>query len=381
MPTIEFIDSVSALNDFCQHIFDAPWLAIDTEFMREKTYYPKFCLLQVATPEQVACIDPIALEGELAPLFEIINNPNIIKVLHASRQDIEIFYQLTGKIPSPIYDTQVAAPLLGHQENAGYAMLVSGMLNINLSKVQTRTDWAKRPLSKEQIDYAADDVVYLGKIYQIMHAKLVALGRDKWLEDDFKQLTRPELYAIEDDKAWLRIKGKNKLTGKQLAILKALAEWREKLAKQSDLPKNWIVRDDALLDMARLQPKNNHELSQLRSISDGFLRRNGKAACDIVKQSQDLSLSLDDKPNKAKKTLHQEAIVDVLMGWVRMRADENALNPVSLATRKDLEALVANEADCVLKTGWRYGMIGRELEQILQGTLKLSVDDNTLVLQ
>ncbi len=381
MNEIQFVDSVAELEILCQKMQHEPWLAIDTEFLREKTYYPKFCLLQIATLEWVACIDPIALEGQMDELFEIINNPAIIKVLHSCRQDVEIFYNLTGKLPAPVYDTQLVAPLLGFQENPGYAMLVSGFLNINLSKIHTRTDWSQRPLSPEQMEYAADDVIYLAKIYQMMEKKLQKLGRENWLKDDFEQLMNPDLYDIPPESAWLKIRGKNKLTGKQLAIVQVLAEWREKAAKKDDRPKNWILRDELILDMAKLQPVTVKALAEIRSINDGFVRRSGQEVCDLIKAAQDMpGLKLKAKETSAKKTAKQEAVLDVLSGIVRLRAEENALNPIILATRKDLEALLFDEPDGLLRHGWRYSMVGKELLELLQGQFTISVDKNDLTL-
>ncbi len=381
MSEIQFVDSVAELEILCQKMQHEPWLAMDTEFLREKTYYPKFCLLQIATLEWVACVDPIALEGQMDKLFEIINNPDIIKVLHSCRQDVEIFYNLTGKLPAPVYDTQLVAPLLGFQENPGYAMLVSGFLNINLSKIHTRTDWSQRPLSPEQMEYAADDVIYLAKIYQMMEKKLQKLGRENWLKEDFEQLMNPDLYDIPPEKAWLKIRGKNKLTGKQLAIVQALAEWREKVAKKDDRPKNWILRDELILDMAKLQPVTVKALSEIRSINDGFVRRSGQQVCDLIKVAQGMpGLKLKAKENSVKKTAKQEAVLDVLSGIVRLRAEKNALNPIILATRKDLEALLFDDPDSLLLHGWRYSMVGKELQGLLQGQFTISVDKYDLTL-
>jgi len=381
MSEIQFVDSVAELDILCQKMQHEPWLAIDTEFLREKTYYPKFCLLQIATLEWVACVDPIALEGQMGELFEIINNPNIIKVLHSCRQDVEIFYNLTGKLPAPVYDTQLVAPLLGFQENPGYAMLVSGFLNINLSKIHTRTDWSQRPLSPEQMEYAADDVIYLAKIYQMMEKKLQKLGRENWLKEDFEQLMNPDLYDIPPENAWLKIRGKNKLTGKQLAIVQTLAEWRETAAKKDDRPKNWILRDELILDMAKLQPVTIKALAEIRSINDGFVRRSGQQVCDLIKTAQDKpGLKLKAKENSVKKTVKQEAVLDVLSAIVRLRAEENALNPIILATRKDLEALLFDEPEGLLRHGWRYSMVGKELLGLLQGQFTISVDKNDLTL-
>ena len=218
---IQYINKAEQLDALCQQISNQPWIALDTEFLREKTYYPKFCLLQIASPDWVACVDPLTI-SDLKPLLDAIYNPQIVKVLHACRQDLEIFYQITGKIPGPIFDTQIAAPLLGFQENPGYAMLVSSFLNINLNKAHTRTDWSERPLSADQIQYAADDVIYLCKIYTLMCGQLEKLGRRDWLDSDFALLNNPELYQLSPENAWLKVRGKNKLTGKQLSIMQAL---------------------------------------------------------------------------------------------------------------------------------------------------------------
>ena len=381
MNEIQFVDSVAELQTLCQKMRQEPWLAIDTEFLREKTYYPKFCLLQIATLEWVACVDPIALQDNLDELFAIINDPAIIKVIHSCRQDVEIFYQLSGKLPAPVFDTQLVAPLLGYQESAGYAMLVSGFLNINLSKIHTRTDWSQRPLSAEQIQYAADDVIYLAKIYQMMQQKLHALGREDWLKEDFEQLMNEDLYDIPPEDAWLKIRGKNKLTGKQLAIVQVLAEWREQVAKKDNRPKNWVLRDEHILDMAKLQPDNLRALSEIRGINDGFVRRSGKQICQLIVKARDLpGLKLKNKGSN-KKTQQQEAVLDLLTGVVRLRAEENSLNPVILASRKDLEQLLFDDQDSSLLHGWRYSMVGQELQQLLAGKVSLTIDKQKLVLQ
>lgn len=374
MNNIQFIDTADDLHELCQEMKKAPWLAMDTEFLREKTYYPKFCLLQIATLDWVACIDPIALEGQMGELFSIINDPVIIKILHSCRQDVEIFYQLSGKLPRPLFDTQLVAPLLGYQENPGYAMLVSGFLNINLRKTHTRTDWSQRPLSPEQIQYAADDVIYLAKIYCMMQDQLKELGRENWLDDDFEQLLNPDLYDIPVENAWLKIRGKNKLTGKQLAIVQVIAEWREETAKKSDRPKNWIVRDEHIMDMAKLQPTTPHELAKIRGVTDGFVKRSGKKVCDLIKMAQDLpALKVKTKSKSGKKSQQQEAVLDILGAIVRLRADENSLNPIILATRKDLEAFIEGDEDSALLSSWRYSMVGEELQHIIQGKQAITV--------
>lgn len=378
--TIQYIDRPEQLPFLCEQISREPWIALDTEFLREKTYYPKFCLLQIAAPGWVACVDPLAIT-DLGPLFAAIYNPTITKVLHSCRQDLEIFYQLTGRIPSPIFDTQIAAPLLGFQENPGYAMLVSNFLNINLSKAHTRTDWSARPLSDAQIQYAADDVIYLCKIYTMMCEQLEQLGRMNWLDSDFALLNDPELYQLSPENAWLKIRGKNKLTGRQLSILQSLSEWREQTAQAENKPRNWLFPDDMLLELAKLQPVTMNDLAKIRNINERSVNRYGKVLCELIDAArQRPPKPLKEKDRPAKKTQHHEAIMDVLNAVVRIRAEENSLNPVILATRKELEQLLFGDEDSPLLHGWRYKMAGQELQGLLQGKYSVSLTQDTLSL-
>lgn len=378
MTAIQYIDTPEKLHTLCQQIAGEPWLALDTEFLREKSYYPKFCLLQIATPEWIACVDPLKLDN-LQPLFDAIYDPKIIKVFHSCRQDLEIFYHLTGKIPTPLFDTQIAAPLLGMQENPGYAMLVSSFLNINLSKAHTRTDWSIRPLSEEQLQYAADDVIYLCQIYEIMRDKLIELQRFDWLEDDFSLLDNPEIYLVDPDNAWLKIKGKNKLTGRQLSIMQTLAKWREDVAQNEDKPRNWLMRDDMLLELAKLQPVNLRELGAIRNINERLVRRHGKKLCELINEAKDrLPIPLNNKGASAKKTQQQEAVLDILTAVVRLRAEQNELNPAILASRKELEKLLMDDKDSQLLKGWRFSMVGRELQELLSGHYTLKLNRETI---
>lgn len=371
--TIQYINRPEQLPLLCEQIQQEPWVALDTEFLREKTYYPKFCLLQIAAPGWVACVDPLAI-ADLSPLFEAIYNPGIVKVLHSCRQDLEIFFQITGRIPGPIFDTQIAAPLLGFQENPGYAMLVSSFLNINLNKAHTRTDWTQRPLSEDQIQYAADDVIYLCKIYTMMCEQLEKLGRLNWLESDFALLNNPELYQLSPENAWLKIRGKNKLTGRQLSILQSLCEWREQTAQTENKPRNWLFPDDMLLELAKLQPVNLSDLGKIRSINERSVNRYGKVLCELIDAArQRPPKPLTEKDRPGKKTQQHEAVMDVLSAVVRIRAEQNSLNPVILATRKELEQLVFGDPECPLLHGWRYNMAGQELLGLLQGRYSLSL--------
>ncbi len=381
MTPIQYINTPDQLTILCEQIRKESWLALDTEFLREKTYYPKFCLLQLATPEWVACVDPIALSN-LDELFDVLYSADIVKVFHSCRQDLEIFFQASGKLPSPIFDTQVAAPLLGFQDNPGYAMLVSSFLGVNLNKAHTRADWSKRPLTPAEIEYAADDVIYLCKIYQIMVQKLTELDRIDWLIQDFADLSNPDHYKVDPEKAWFKVKGKNKLTGKQLSIIQTLAAWREKTAQAEDRPKSWLLRDELLFDLAKLQPETVTELAGVRGINERSVNRYGKELCQLITDAKNRPpQSLNDKDRSAKKTQQEEAILDILTALVRVRAEENALNPSILATRKDLEDLLLNgDEELPLLHGWRFSMAGKELVGLIKGELLLGIDQDRLAI-
>lgn len=378
MKSIEYIKKPEQLNELCQRIENAPWIAVDTEFLREKTYYPKFCLLQLATPDWVACVDPLAIQ-DLSRLFDAIYNPNVTKVFHSCRQDLEIFYQLTGKLPTPIFDTQIAAPLLGFTESVGYAMLVSNFLNINLEKTHTRADWSARPLSKDEIQYAADDVIYLCQIYQKMTVRLEKLERLNWLKDDFAALESPAQYQTNPENAWLRVKGKSKLTGKQLSIVQTVSKWREATAQRENRPKNWLVRDEQLFDFAKFQPDTIEGLLKIRGINERTVNHYGKELCELIKiakHTPPLPMPYQTK-NISGKNQQQEALVDILFALVRIRAEENQLNPTSLATRDDLETLLRGE-DSLLLHGWRFSMVGNELQQLLRGDALLKIENGNV---
>lgn len=375
----QYIDTQAGLDAFCKQLRSAEWIALDTEFLREKTYYPKLCLLQIATPETVACIDPIALD-DLSPLLEIIFDEGITKVMHSGRQDMEIFFNIHGRPPSPVFDTQIAALLLGYADQIGYANLVKEMLGVELDKLHTRADWSLRPLSADQLQYAADDVVYLADIYQRMSAQLTDMGRLAWLSEDFERLASPGLYSNPPDQAWLKVKGGNRLKGASLAALQALAKWRETTAQQKNRPKGWILRDDALIDIARHRPASMEALGKIRGLGEGLVRNSGKVLVELVRDAASRQpVPFADTGRRLKPTPDQNALVDVMMALVRMSGEQNNLNPAVLASRKQLEQLVHGETDINVMQGWRKKFVGEQLARFLDGDLNLSVVDGKLV--
>lgn len=279
-----FIDNDSALLQACRRLKDCAWLAVDTEFERVSTYYPELCLLQFACKELTVVIDPLAVT-DLEPVYEVLYDPAVIKVFHAARQDLEIFFHTRGDLPVPVFDTQIAAPLLGYDNQIGYANLIRELLGVELTKTQTRTDWKRRPLSSSQLEYAADDVIYLGQAYEKMSARLNASGQLSLLVEEFRALLRPELYQPDPENMWQRIKKAEKLNGNVLVVLQQLAAWREVTARAENRPRSWILRDYTLVEMAQLSPANQGDLARINGMNRRALKRHGATLIKIIEQA------------------------------------------------------------------------------------------------
>jgi len=292
------IDTAEGLGRLCELIHDSPWLALDTEFVREKTYYPRFCLLQICNGDIAASVDPILLE-DLSPLLEIIYDEGIVKVFHSGRQDLEIFHQLWKRLPTPLFDTQPAAELAGLGNQVGYANLVHALLDHQLEKGYTRTDWSRRPLHPQQLRYALDDVIYLGKIYLKLQESLKELQNDHALQDAIAQLTDPATYVVPPEQAWLRIKARRYLQGDQLAVLQALAGWRETEAIRADKPKGWILKNEVLIELARHQPETPEHLKRIRGLTPGVIQRRGRHLLNLIEKA--LELPQEQWPVERKK--------------------------------------------------------------------------------
>lgn len=376
--SLRYIDNTADLSALCQELRECSWIALDTEFMREKTYYPQLCLIQLATEDTVACIDPLALDS-LEPLLDLLYDSNILKVLHAARQDLEIFHMMRGIPPAPVFDTQLAATLLGHGDQIGYGNLVKETLGVELEKAHSRADWSLRPLTEEQIEYAADDVRYLVRVYLQQREALERSGRLEWLKEDFAALSDPRTFENPPDEAWERIKGVNFLKGVQLAVLQSLAAWREQQAQQSDRPRRWLLKDEVLFDMARHMPDALDKLARIRGLEKGVLDRNGKHWLGLIAQARQTPKEQWPRLHIPPKiTPEQEAMLDAMMALLRLRARQNQVSPAALGTRRDLERLLGNDADCTLLHGWRAAIAGHDLQQLLDGSLRLGVSGGQL---
>jgi len=375
----QFVDTPDELLALCERLKGSEWLALDTEFIREKTYYPRLCLIQVCNGEVAACVDPLKLD-DLTPLLDILYDGSILKVLHAARQDLEIFLHDHRQLPMPVFDTQPAAALLGHGDQIGYANLVKQMLDIELPKDQTRTDWSQRPLDEQQQRYALDDVVYLGQLYLHMRGHLFDRERLQWLAADFATLVDPHTYFPEPQEMWKRTKGKQALRGKQLAVLKKLAAWREQQARKRDLPRKWILKDEVMIELSRRMPHDAGGLSKIRGLEPGQIRREGETLIGLIDEGSQLPREQwpSDKGRPKPMGAQQEAMVDMLNAALRLIADEHQLSPMAIATRKELEKFVRGEPDCVLLEGWRHSLAGDSLAAVMRGEQRLEVQQGNL---
>ena len=368
-----YLDRPAALAEFCARLQNATWLALDTEFIREKTYYPQLCLIQVATEDAIACIDPLALP-ELDPLFSLLYDPTITKVLHAAYQDLEIFFLLRGAVPAPVFDTQLAATVLGYGEQIGYAALVKTVLGVELDKSQTRTDWSRRPLDEAQLAYAADDVRYLCQVYLRQQAELVRLERLDWLTEDFQSLSEPRQYALPAEDLWQRIRGHQQLRGLQLAVLRALSRWREEQAITANRPRRWIAGDEVLLELARQVPKTPESLERIRGVDTALQRRHGRTLLELIART--LTEPAEEWPRLPafrRLSQSQEALVDAMLAVVRLRGAQQGVSTQMLASRQDLERLLGGAEDLPLLHGWRAAVAGREVAALLRGERRLEV--------
>ena len=370
-----YIRDVDSLRSACAAFERAGVLAIDTEFMREKTYYARLCLIQVATEEQVYLIDAPALERDLGLLAPALMDPGIVKIVHAGTQDVEVLLRATGTAPSPLFDTQIAATLAGFPTQVGYAQLVKDMLDVTVDKGDTFTDWAARPLTDAQLAYAAADVEFLPTIYTRLREELDRGGRLAWLAEDFARLADPETYRIDPREQYRRVKRASTLDRRSLAVLREITAWRELEAQRKDLPRRWVVGDESLVEIARRRPKTTAELASVRGVGD---RLGGQRASGILSAvAAGLAVPDDDLPRMAKRQrtgADVGPIADLLSAVCRLRAREHGVAITLLATREDLERFATGDREGhPLAEGWRHTIVGADLETVLDGRAALRV--------
>ena len=375
----QFIDSQESLTEFVSQIQSCDWIVIDTEFIREKTYYPQLCLIQIAAGEHLACIDPIALP-DISPLFTVLNDPSITKVFHAAQQDLEILYYDGGQVPAPIFDTQPAASILGLGEQIGYAGLVEKLLGVSLAKAESRTDWSRRPLSKAQLDYAIDDVRYLQQLYPVILDKLKKLGREDWPNRDFQRLTDPDTYQLNARSRWQKVKGLQHLKSQQLSILRELAAWREEEAAKRNRPRRWIIGDEVLVDLARQQPDNEQSIAEIRGVNADQAKRYAELWLNCMETGR--NQPKEDWPvmkRHQKPSPDIDSLAELLMLVIRLEAEKQGITASVIASKKQVVSMLQEGRES-LSDDWRGGLVNDVMLKVRHGQLNLSVVDGKVQL-
>ncbi len=375
------ITDTKSLAALCDKLAAKPYITIDTEFLRDRTYYPKLCLVQLAADDtDPVAVDPLAEGIDLQPLFDLLADESVIKVFHAARQDLEIFYNLTGTIPHPLFDTQVAAMVCGYGDQVGYNNIVQAVCGVRIDKGAQFTDWARRPLSKRQLSYALDDVTYLRDVYKNLDEALSQQDRTSWVKQEMQVLTDPATYENPPDDAWQRIKVRSHKPH-VYAVLRAAASWREREAQRRNVPRGRIIRDETLADLAVHPPKKAEDLRKIRNMPGEVA--NGKYGPQLIEVVQKaLALPKDDCPRPAEKErLPQELtpVLEMLKMLLRIQASEHDVAAKLIASADDLQALAMNDKAAVpaLK-GWRYEVFGSDALALKHGKIALGLKQNRI---
>jgi ribonuclease D len=378
----DLIDDSASLANLCARLATKPYVVVDTEFMRENSYWPELCLLQIADDEEAAAIDPMAPGLDMKPLLDLLTeNEDVLKVFHAGGQDIEIVYNLTGKTPHPLFDTQVAAMALGQGEQIGYSNLVDTYLGITVDKGARFTDWARRPLDKRQLDYAIADVTHLSKIFPKMLEKLKKTGRGVWLDQEMERLADPANYENDPNEAWQRVRVASRKP-EVLGRLKALGRWRELEAQGKNLPRGRIIKDETLADLAANPPKKQADLGRVRGLSAAWAQNDigGRMMAALESATPMTAAELPPRDDRKPSLGKDGALVaDLLKLLLKIRAKEINVAARLLARSEELEALAAGQRDGLpMLEGWRFEQFGKDALQLVEGQLGFTVKGGKL---
>ena len=375
------IQTQDELNDFCAALAKGPYLTIDTEFLRDKTYYSKLCLVQMAGPDVDAkAVDPVDTDLDWTPVYDLLVNEGVLKVFHAARQDLEIFYQINGKIPHPIFDTQVAAMVCGYGDSISYSALVQDLTGHGLEKSSQFTDWSRRPLSSKQLTYALHDVVYLREVYEKLHEALRQKERESWVNAEMEILTSSETYDMHPENAWERIKIRSDKP-EVFAILKELAMWREATAQKKDVPRGRILKDDCLADLALYKPKDMEGLMRVRSLPKPVAQGDtGQKLISLIKKArQSPKDTWPARENNRPFPKSARSTLEMLKMLLKINAAEADVTPKIIASAKDMERLAAEDAPNIpaLK-GWRNEIFGKNAQKMKSGELGLTLKNGDI---
>ena len=378
---MRIVTTTPELKFLVSELTGAPYLALDTEFMRDQTYWPKLCLIQVASSGVEAIVDPLAEGIDLAPFYELLKSPAVVKVLHAARQDIEIFHHQGGMIPNPLFDSQIAAMVCGFGDAASYETLCRKIAHVEIDKSSRFTDWSRRPLSQKQLDYAVGDVTHLRTIYEFLKRKLDETGRNDWVREEIAALQDPALYALHPEIAWKRLKPRTS-NKRFLAMLASLAAWREREAQERDIPRGRVLKDEALSEIAAHPPESAEALERIRAVPKGFANsRFGRGLMEAIaegKHAKPPEPIEHDRPRRRREP--SPAAIDLLKTLLRLRAEAAGVAPRLIANADDIERLAANEDEGVpALRGWRAQVFGNDAVALRKGELAIALESGEAV--
>jgi ribonuclease D len=376
------ISESAELAAFCAKVSRSSYVTVDTEFMRDRTYYPQLCLVQVAGPDDAAVIDALAPGLDLAPLLALMDEPGILKVFHAARQDLEIFYNLAGRVPAPLFDTQVAAMVCGFGDQVSYETLAAQLARARIDKSVRFTDWAQRPLSERQVTYALSDVTHLRPAYEALARKLAANGRAGWLQEEMATLLDPATYKVDPEEVWRRMRPRG-AKPKFLAVMKEVCAWREREAQRRDTPRNRVVRDETILDLCAHAPTTLDDLARMRGLSKNFADgRHGQDLLDAVKRGLSLApAEIPTLPDQPDLPPGLGPVVELLKVLLKMKCEEQGVAQKLVANTADLERIAADDAaDVPAMNGWRREVFGNAAIDLKTGKLAFTLKGKKIVL-
>jgi ribonuclease D len=377
------ITDTDALARFCARQVDANFVAVDTEFMRERTYWPILCLMQIAGSNEAVAIDALAPGIDLTPLLGLMADPKILKVFHAARQDLEIFFNLSGTVPTPLFDTQIAAMVCGFGDAASYETLVSKLARASLDKSSRFTDWSRRPLTERQIRYALADVIHLRTVYERLQQRLTANGRGSWFAEEMAELSNPETYRSDPTEAWRRFRLRGRIDSRFFGVLREVAAWRETAARQRNLPRSRIMRDEAVLEIAAHLPKTIEALARTRSLGRGVAEgKLGGEILEAIRRGLTHTTGLEPPaPVRPEPPPGLGPLLELLRVLLKQRCEEHQVAQRLLATVEDLEAIAADDnAPVRALSGWRREIFGKDALALKHGRIALTVRRNRISL-
>ncbi|MFC0283237.1 ribonuclease D [Camelimonas abortus] len=368
------VSTTAELEAACSRLSAHAYVTVDTEFLRESTYYARLCLIQLASPDEAVLVDPLAPGIDLAPFFRLMADPAVVKVFHSARQDVEIIWHMGHVIPTPLFDTQVAAMVCGYGDSVSYEQLAADLAKARIDKTSRFTDWSRRPLTEQQLHYALGDVTHLRKIYEALKAQLDASGRAAWLADEMAVLTSPATYEPDPEEAWLKLGGRLRRPRDAL-VLRDLAAWREREARARDVPRARILKDDALVDIAVNAPRTPEALAQLRSTPNGFERsRAGADILAVVRAALEKDPKTAPLPARERSRPANGALMDLLKVLLKAVSEKEKVAPRLIATTDDLEAIASDdEADTPALRGWRREIFGERALALKHGRIGVVV--------